>query len=121
LTIFGIGLSGLIGAGFVGESIETAPHLYLPLLTDLPFAGKIVFGQDGFVYASIALTIGIRWFLYGTRAGLILRAVGDTTYRPTRLAIRCCASALRGAVRRRLRRARRRLSAARLHAILHPE
>jgi ABC-type uncharacterized transport system permease subunit len=77
LTIFGIGLSGLIGAGFVGESIETAPHLYLPLLTDLPFAGKIVFGQDGFVYASIALTIGIRWFLYGARAGLILRAVGD--------------------------------------------
>src|SRR5260370_15462387 len=77
LTIFGIGLSGLIGAGFVGERIETAPHLYLPLLTDLPFAGKIVFGQDGFVYASIALTIGLRWFLYGARAGLILRAVGD--------------------------------------------
>jgi general nucleoside transport system permease protein len=77
LTIFGIGLSGLIGAGFVGERIETAPHLYLPLLTDLPFVGKIVFGQDGFVYASIALTIGIWWFLYGSRAGLILRAVGD--------------------------------------------
>src|SRR6266436_56657 len=77
LTIFGIGLSGLIGAGFVGERIETAPHLYLPLLTDLPFAGKIVFGQDGFVYASIAVVIGIRRFLYGARAGLILRAVGD--------------------------------------------
>src|SRR6266436_8830992 len=77
LTIFGVGLSGLIGAGFVGEGIETAPHLYLPLLTDLPFVGKIVFGQDGFVYASIALTIGIWRFLYGIRAGLILRAVGD--------------------------------------------
>ena len=77
LTIFGIGLSGLIGAGFVGESIETAPHLYLPLLTDLPFVGKIVFGQDGFVYASVAVVIGIRRFLYGARAGLILRAVGD--------------------------------------------
>jgi len=77
LTIFGIGLSGLIGAGFVGEGIETAPHLYLPLLTDLPFVGKIVFGQDGFVYASVAVVIGIWRFLYGTRAGLILRAVGD--------------------------------------------
>ncbi len=77
LTIFGIGLSGLIGAGFVGERIETAPHLFLPLLTDLPLVGKIVFGQDGFVYVSIALTIGIWRFLYGTRAGLILRAVGD--------------------------------------------
>jgi simple sugar transport system permease protein len=77
LTIFGIGLSGLIGAGFVGERIETAPHLYLPVLTDIPFVGKIVFGQDGLVYLSIALVIGIWWFLYRTRAGLILRAVGD--------------------------------------------
>jgi ABC-type uncharacterized transport system permease subunit len=77
LTIFGVGLSGLIGAGFVGERIETAPHLYLPFLTDIPFLGKIAFGQDGFVYASLALVIGIWWFLYRTRAGLILRAVGD--------------------------------------------
>ena len=77
LTIFGVGLSGLIGAGFVGARIETAPHLQLPVLTDVPFVGKIVFGQDGFVYASIAVIVGIWWFLYRTRAGLILRAVGD--------------------------------------------
>jgi len=77
LTIFCIGLSGLIGAGFVGARIETAPHLRLPVLTDAPFVGKIVFGQDAFVYASIALVIGIWWFLYATRAGLILRAIGD--------------------------------------------
>jgi ABC-type uncharacterized transport system permease subunit len=77
LTIFGIGLSGLIGAGFVGERIEIAPHLRLPLLTDLPLVGKIVFGQDGFVYASIARVLGIWWFLYRTRAGLIVRAIGD--------------------------------------------
>jgi len=77
LTIFGIGLSGLIGAGFVGERIETAPHLYLPALTDIPWIGNIAFGQDGFVYVSLALVIGIWWFLYRTRAGLVLRAVGD--------------------------------------------
>jgi len=77
LTIFGIGLSGLIGAGFVGERIETAPHLYLPALTDIPWIGNIAFGQDGFVYVSLALVTGIWWFLYRTRAGLVLRAVGD--------------------------------------------
>jgi general nucleoside transport system permease protein len=77
LTIFGTGLSGLIGAGFVGERIETAPHLHIPLLTDLPLAGSVVFGQDGFVYGALALTAGIWWFLYRTRAGLILRAAGD--------------------------------------------
>jgi general nucleoside transport system permease protein len=77
LTIFGVGLSGLIGAGFVGERIETAPHLHIPVLTDLPFAGKIVFGEDGFVYVSFMLMAGIWWFLRRTRTGLILRAVGD--------------------------------------------
>lgn len=78
LTILGIGLSGLIGAGFVGERITPAPHLYLPLLTDLPLVGKILFGQDGFVYFSVALVAAIWWFLYRTRAGLVLRAVGDS-------------------------------------------
>jgi len=77
LTIFGIGLSGLIGAGFVGERIETAPHLYLPVLTDIAMIGNVVFGQDGFVYASLALVAGIWWFLYRTRSGLVLRAVGE--------------------------------------------
>ena len=77
LTIFGVGLSGLIGAGFVGERIEAAPHLYIPFLTDIPVIGKIVFGEDAFVYTSIALVVGIWWFLYRTRAGLVLRAVGD--------------------------------------------
>ena len=77
LTILGIGLSGLIGSGFVGERITPAPALYLPVLTDLPFVGRILFGQDGFVYVSIALVAGIWWFLYQTRAGLVLRAIGD--------------------------------------------
>jgi general nucleoside transport system permease protein len=77
LTILGVGLSGLIGAGFVGERITPAPQLYIPILTGLPFVGKILFGQDAFVYVSIALVVAIWWFLYRTRAGLVLRAVGD--------------------------------------------
>jgi len=77
LTILGIGASGLIGAGFVGERISPAPHLNIPGLSDLPVLGRIVFNQDGFVYFSILLIAGIWWFLYRTRGGLILRAVGD--------------------------------------------
>src|SRR4051794_32198030 len=50
LTILGIGLSGLIGAGFVGEKINSAPDLTIPILTGLPFIGRILFGQDLFVY-----------------------------------------------------------------------
>jgi simple sugar transport system permease protein len=77
LTILGVGISGLIGAGFVGERIATAPRLFIPGLTTLPFVGKILFGEDPFVYFSLALIAGIYYFLYRTRAGLILRAVGD--------------------------------------------
>ncbi|GMO17140.1 ABC transporter permease [Bradyrhizobium sp. TM233] len=77
LTILGVGLSGLIGAGFVGERITPAIHLVIPGLTDIPLVGRVLFGEDGFVYFSIALVVGVWWFLYRTRAGLILRACGD--------------------------------------------
>jgi general nucleoside transport system permease protein len=77
LTIFGVGLSGLIGAGFVGERITPAPHLYIPGLTNIPLVGRILFGEDGFVYFSLALIVGVWFFLYRTRPGLILRACGD--------------------------------------------
>src|SRR4051795_2774000 len=53
LTILGTGLSGLIGAGFVGERITTAPHLRIPGLTEIPLVGKIFFGEDAFVYLSL--------------------------------------------------------------------
>lgn len=77
LTILGLGLSGLIGAGFVGLRRDPMPDLHIPGLTDIPFLGPVLFGQDAFVYASFALTAGVSWFLWRTRAGLKLRAVGE--------------------------------------------
>ncbi len=77
LTILGVGISGLIGAGFVGERITPAPALSIPGLTSIPLIGRIVFGQNGFVYFSIALIVGIFYFLYRTRPGLVLRSIGD--------------------------------------------
>src|SRR5262249_50748916 len=59
------------------EKVVPAPQLQLPVLSDLPFMGRILFGQDAFVYLSLALIAGIWWFIYRTRAGLVLRAVGD--------------------------------------------
>jgi general nucleoside transport system permease protein len=77
LTILGVGLSGLIGAGFVGERITPAVHLYVPGLTDIPLIGRVLFGEDAFIYFSLTLVVGVWWFLYRTRPGLILRACGD--------------------------------------------
>jgi simple sugar transport system permease protein len=77
LTILGLGLSGLIGAGFVGAKREAMPKLDLPVLSDIPVIGPVLFSQDPIVYVSFALLAAVGWFLYRTRAGLILRAVGD--------------------------------------------
>jgi simple sugar transport system permease protein len=77
LTILGAGLSGLIGADFVGARRDPAPKLHIPGLSDIPFIGPILFGQDAFVYASVALLPVVAWFLWRSRTGLILRALGD--------------------------------------------
>ncbi len=78
LTLFGLGLSALIGGAFVSLPGQGMPHLYIPVLTDLPVVGRILFGQDWLIYVAAALTFAVWWFLFRTRAGLILRAVGDS-------------------------------------------
>lgn len=78
LTIFGVGLSALVGADFVGHPIAPLPKLSLPVLSDLPVIGPLLFGQDALVYLSVAMTFGVAWFLARSRGGLILRAVGES-------------------------------------------
>jgi simple sugar transport system permease protein len=77
LSIFGAGLSAFIGQSFVGQSLPAGAH-GIPFLSELPFLGKALFDQHWAVYFSLLLCIGIIWFLYRTRAGLVLRAVGES-------------------------------------------
>jgi ABC-type uncharacterized transport system permease subunit len=77
LTLFGLGLSGLIGERFVGQPGVRLEKLNTPGLTDLPVVGRIVFGQDLLVYLSVALVLVVTHVLFRTRTGLIIRAVGD--------------------------------------------
>ncbi len=77
LTLLGIGLSGLIGEPFVGHPGIQMTSLYIRGLTDLPYIGKLLFGEDPLFYLSIVLVIAVSWFLFRTRAGLTLRSVGD--------------------------------------------
>ena len=78
LTIFGLGLSSLIGADFVGQPVAKLPELAIPGLSDLPVIGPLLFGHDALVYLSVGATIGVAWFLKRTRGGMILRAVGES-------------------------------------------
>lgn len=77
LTLFGLGLSALIGDAYVGIPGLGLPKLAIPGLSDLPLVGSIIFGEDPLTYLAILLAIGVSWFMFRTRAGLILRAVGD--------------------------------------------
>ncbi|WP_193171534.1 ABC transporter permease [Nisaea nitritireducens] len=76
LTIFGVGLSSLIGAGFVGQTVTVLGPLFPPALAEHEHL-RILFGYDPVVYFSFAMTLVVAWFLRRTRAGLILRAVGE--------------------------------------------
>ncbi|MBO0334149.1 ABC transporter permease [Sneathiella sp. CAU 1612] len=78
LTLFGVGLSALMGQEFVGEPIAALSKLNITGLSDLPFIGPIIFGQDVLVYLSFVMVALVSWLLYKTKAGLILRAVGDS-------------------------------------------
>jgi general nucleoside transport system permease protein len=78
LTIFGTGLSALVGSGYVGRGIDPLPRLHLPVLSDLPVVGPLLFGQDALIYASFILLAGCSLFLYRTHAGLALRSIGES-------------------------------------------
>jgi ABC-type uncharacterized transport system permease subunit len=77
LSLFGVGLSAFVGLDYVSVVIEPIRELPIPVLSGLPVVGKL-FALNPLVYLSLALFVAIEWFLYRTRAGLVLRAVGES-------------------------------------------
>ncbi|HEY1454153.1 MAG TPA: ABC transporter permease, partial [Roseiarcus sp.] len=76
LAIFGIGLSSLIGAGFVGMIVPSFDSIFPDWLAG-DSIGRVVFGYSPLVYFALIMIFAVGWFLNRTRAGLILRAVGE--------------------------------------------
>jgi len=77
LTLFGLGLSALLGKGFEGVRPPATEKLDLGALADLPVLGQVLFRHDWVVYLSLALVAAVWLFLHLSRTGLILRAVGE--------------------------------------------
>jgi general nucleoside transport system permease protein len=77
LTIFGLGLSGMIGVPFVGAQVTRLPDIKLPLFSDVPVIGPLIFGQNPLVYVSVLLLVAVWYVLSRTRSGLVLKAVGE--------------------------------------------
>lgn len=79
LTIFGIGLSSMIGEGFVGLTIAPLGPVFPAALAEDPLL-RLVFGHSILVYVSLVMTAAVAWFLTRSRGGLILRAVGENDH-----------------------------------------
>lgn len=85
LTIFGMGISGFFGQALVGEVLSesfkaTFVKMPIPLLSKIPALGTILFNQNIFVYLGYAVALGMAFYLYKTRFGLNLRAIGENPY-----------------------------------------
>jgi general nucleoside transport system permease protein len=78
LSLFGVGLSAFLGLPYVSVVIDPIKAFDLRGLTDIPFLGKALFGHNPLVYVSLLLFGAIQWFLYHSRGGLIVRAVGES-------------------------------------------
>lgn len=78
LSLFGAGFSAFVGVAFVGKKLEERVRHEVPLLADIPFLGEALFRQHPMVYVAIALTAATVWFLYRSRGGLVLRAIGES-------------------------------------------
>ncbi|TYL48089.1 ABC transporter permease [Marinomonas sp. IMCC 4694] len=88
LTIFGTGLSAFIGSGVVGETIQGFQPIAIPLLSDIPFIGRVLFQHDILVYLSFVMTFVLMFVINKTRSGLILKAVGENPHAANAIGIK---------------------------------
>ncbi|MBK7063350.1 MAG: ABC transporter permease [Rubrivivax sp.] len=105
LSLFGAGFSAFVGIGFAQGKLGERASFAVPGLADIPFVGLALFRQHPMVYVAIGVAATLAWFLYRSRAGLVLRAVGESPesahalgypVRRIRLAAVCAGGALCG-------------------------
>jgi ABC-type uncharacterized transport system permease subunit len=78
LSLFGVGFSAFAGASLVDKQLPERGRDGVPFLRDLPIVGPALFGYHPLVYAAVALAVGLGWFFFRSRGGLLLRAVGES-------------------------------------------
>jgi simple sugar transport system permease protein len=78
LSLFGAGFSAFAGQAYTQAKLGPRPSFAVPGLADLPFVGPALFRQHPMVYAVMGLTLLLAWGLARSRAGLVLRAVGES-------------------------------------------
>jgi simple sugar transport system permease protein len=78
VSLFGYGFSAFVGVGYVGQKLSERTPFEVPVLGQIPFIGPALFRHHPMVYIAMGLIAAAVWFLYRSRAGLVLRAVGES-------------------------------------------
>jgi general nucleoside transport system permease protein len=78
LSLFGAGFSAFAGINYVQEKLPEQTQYAIPLLSEIPLLGQALFKQHPMVYITVVFMFALMWFLYRTRAGLVLRSVGES-------------------------------------------
>jgi len=78
LALFGAGLSAFLGISYAGESLPARDAAGVDWLSELPVVGPALFALHPVVHLTLLLAAGVAWFLFRSRAGLVLRAVGES-------------------------------------------
>jgi ABC-type uncharacterized transport system permease subunit len=78
LTLFGTGFSAFVGTAFVQAKMPDRTSYAIPGLGDIPLVGPALFRHHPLVYVTIIFALGLIWFLYRTRSGLVMRSVGES-------------------------------------------
>ena len=78
LSLFGTGFSAFAGIRYVQEKLPDQVQFAIPVLADIPFVGPALFRHHPMVYLTVLFMLALVGFLYRTRAGLVLRSVGES-------------------------------------------
>lgn len=78
LTMLGLGISGLLGKPYVGKPLTVKINaVAIPLLSDIPFLGPILFNHSPFFYIAIGLSVAAWFMLEHTMMGIKIRSAGE--------------------------------------------
>ena len=78
LLFLSLGLTALVGWDYVGKKIDGLPLLSIPVLSNIPWIGPVLFEGDAMSFAMLPMAVLVWWVLYRTRWGLAVRTVGES-------------------------------------------
>ena len=77
LTLFGLGFAAFAGREYTEVTIDLIGPIYIPILSEIPYIGPSLFSLNPLIYLAFFMVYIVWWFLFKTKQGLILRAIGD--------------------------------------------